>query len=134
LQQASDLAGFAAQSAASVELFKSVIETAKVAIQSLIWINGGAAVALLAFIGHLATISNPSVKIGSFAFPLLCFVFGVWSAALFARFVSLAQKLYSEGWPSCGKTSVVVGVVFGLSSVAAFGVGSFWGYEVFARM
>jgi hypothetical protein len=50
MQHASDLAEYSARSAAGLELFKSVIETAKVAIQSLIWINGGAAVAILAFI------------------------------------------------------------------------------------
>jgi hypothetical protein len=126
MQHASDLAEYSAKSAAGLELFKSVIETAKVAIQSLIWINGGAAVALLAFIGHLATTPNVRVPIGSFALPLLCFVIGVWSAALFAASISLGQKLYSERWPRCANASVVASIIFGLSSPCLFWSGQFF--------
>jgi hypothetical protein len=65
---ASDLAGYAAQIAANLELFKSVISTANIAIKSLITINGGAAVALLAFVGHLLSTGGKQLVRG-FALP-----------------------------------------------------------------
>jgi len=134
LQHASDLATYAAQSASSLELFKSVIETATVTVTSLILINGGSAVALLAFIGHLASAEKPRIPISSFAEPLLYFVIGVGSAALFGGFILLTQKLYSERWPLCGHIASWISVLIGLSSFAAFGAGSYFGYRVFAGM
>jgi hypothetical protein len=65
---ASDLAGYAAQTAADLELFKSVISTANIAIKSLININGGAAVELLAFVGHLLSTRGKQLVHG-FALP-----------------------------------------------------------------
>ena len=97
LQHASNLAQYEASNATALELLKSVVTTAGVAIKSLILINGGAAVALLAFIGHLATSgTNTGAPVHAFAVPLLWFVIGVWTAALFAGFVAAAQKLYAE--------------------------------------
>jgi len=98
LQHASNLALYEAQAASARELFKSVITTAMVAIKSLILINGGAAVALLAFIGHLATSETRSLSpaIHAFAVPLAWFVIGVWTAALFAGSVAADQKLFAE--------------------------------------
>src|SRR5206468_10502655 len=82
LQHATDLAAYAEQSASGRELFKSVIETVKITATSLTLINGGSTVALLAFIGHLASTQTPRVPISAFANPLLYFVIGVWTAAL----------------------------------------------------
>jgi hypothetical protein len=62
----SNLATYNAQAASGRELFKSVIEMAKIAVNSLILINGSSAVALLAFIGHLASANNPRIPISSF--------------------------------------------------------------------
>ena len=134
LQHASNLATYAAQSASSLELFKSVIETAKMTVTSLILINGGSAVALLAFIGHLASTEKPRIPVSSFAQPLLYFVIGVGAAALFAGFISLGQKLYLERWLRCGHIAISISVLIGFSSFAAFAAGSYFGYRVFAGM
>jgi hypothetical protein len=101
----SNLASYAAQSASGLELFKSVIEMAKTTVTSLILINGGSAVALLAFIGHLASGGNPLTPISSFAKPLLYFVIGVFAAAFFGGLILLTQKLYGERWPRCAKVT-----------------------------
>ena len=127
LQQASDLAAYGGR----LEVLKSAIETAKVLMQSLILINGGSAVALLAFIGHLTSAGKP---VSSFATPLAYFVVGVGSAALFAGSVTLGQKLYADGWKKSGNATVPFSVVFALGSIAAFGLGSYGGYTVFAKM
>jgi hypothetical protein len=132
LQQASDLAEYSAKSASALELFKSVIEAAKMTVTSLILINGGSAVTLLAFIGHLASAENPPILIASFAKPLLCFVIGVFAAAFFGGLILLTQKLYSEHWRRCGHVASWISVFIGLSSFAAFGIGSYFGYKVFA--
>lgn len=130
LQHASDLAKYAAD----VEVFKSVIDTAKVLIQSLILINGGSAVALLAFIGHLTTAPQPAAPISSFADPLRYFVIGVGTAALFAGSLCLGQKLYAEKWNRFGNATVSISLLLALSSIAAFAIGSWCTYVVFAGM
>jgi hypothetical protein len=131
LQHASDLAAYSGR----LEVFKSAVEMAKVLIQSLILINGGSAVALLAFIGHLASGPQPPVAPASaFATPLALFVIGVGAAALFAGFVTLGQKFYADGWKKSGNATVPVSVICALSSIAAFAAGSFLAHSVFARL
>jgi hypothetical protein len=130
----SNLAAYAAQTASSRELFKSVIETAKMTVTSLILINGGSAVALLAFIGHLASAEQPRISISLFASPLLLFVVGVGAAAFFGAFILLTQKLYAEGWKRCAYITSWICALIGLGSFAAFGAGSYFGYRVFAAM
>jgi hypothetical protein len=130
----SNLATYSAQSASGLELFKSVIEMAKTTVTSLILINGGSAVALLAFIGHLASAGNPPIPISSFAKPLLYFVIGVFAAVFFGGLILLTQKLYSERWPRSANFTSWISVLVGLGSFAAFGAGSYFGYEVFAGM
>ena len=130
----SDLASYSAQSASGLELFKSVIEMAKTTVTSLILINGGSAVALLALIGHLASGGNSPTPISSFAKPLLYFVIGVFAAAFFGGLIFLTQKLYSERWTRCANVASWIAALVGLGSFAAFGAGSYFGYKVFAGM
>ena len=145
LQQASDLAGYEARAASARDLFKSVITTAKVTINALILINGGAAVALLAFIGHLATAESRGPAVHAFAAPLAWFVIGLGAAALFAGSVAGGQKLFAEEMYAApeskkkrlkqfGNASVVVSIFFGLCSLSAFAVGNWFAYCVFSRM
>jgi hypothetical protein len=133
LQHASDLAEYSAKTNANIELFKSVIATSKVAIKSLLLINGGSAVALLTFIGHLATVGKPGL-IAPFALPLIWFVIGVGTAALFAGFLCLAQKAYAEGWVCSAHTCALITILFAVGSFVAFGFGSYFGYKVFVAM
>lgn len=134
LNHASKLAHYTATNVANLELFKSVIETTKILIQSLILINGGSAVALLAFIGHLASSGNGHPSVSSFAAPLLCFVIGVGTAAFFGGLIALAQKLYSHHLRRSGNASVMASILLALASFTAFGLGSYWAYKVFATV
>jgi hypothetical protein len=125
-----------------------VIATATLTIKSLILINGGAAVALLAFIGHLATANTAETgtpTVHAFAAPLLWFVTGVWTAALFGGFVAAAQKLYTHemyaneekskrAWKFWANGFVAVSVVLGVCSLSAFATGSWSSYCVFSTM
>jgi hypothetical protein len=131
LEQALEIAVFESRSASALELFKSVIATAKVAIKSLLMINGGAAVALLALIGHLATTLSHGIAIQALAVPLAYFVSGVWFAATFAGLVALSQKLFAENWNRTGNASAGVSIFLGILSLAAFARGSYLAYFAF---
>src|SRR5690349_6461424 len=63
------------------EMFKSVLESGHNALKAVMLINGGAAVAFLAFLGNLLTKSQ-AVKMGDFPKALLCFVFGALLSAM----------------------------------------------------
>jgi hypothetical protein len=129
---AANLAAYEARTATSRELFKSVIEMAKVTVTSLILINGGSAVALLAFIGQLASAEQPRIPIASFATPMLYFGVGVGTAAFFGAMILLTQKLYAQGWTKCAVLTSWASAIIGLSSFASFAVGSYCGYKVLA--
>ena len=146
LQHASNLAWYEAKAASSRELFQSVIAMATLTIKSLILINGGAVVALLAFIGHLATSATGRPAIHAFAAPLQWFVIGVGTATLFAGFVALAQKCFAEEYDAAEESKrkrrlkfwanafVWISIIFGVSSISAFAVGSLFAYCVFSTM
>ncbi|SRR6266852_2927538 len=81
-----------------LESFKTAIDSGKNALQTAILINGGAAVALLAFLGNILTKDTPSRA--SLKFPLsaalLCFGLGVLASALAAAFVYFAQSAHAR--------------------------------------
>jgi hypothetical protein len=66
----------------SLEMFRAGTTTGTETIKAAILINGGAAVAVLAFIGHLVAIHAPSAAVMNFAWPLALFVIGVLASAL----------------------------------------------------
>ena len=80
--------------------FKSLHEArivdARSAIQAALFINGGAATAILTFAGNLA-VKLPSGKLpSSFAWSLGFFAFGVFSAATAATCAYLTNNQYAE--------------------------------------
>ena len=77
-----------------LESFKQVIGLGQSAIKSITLINGGAAVALLAFIGHLTTSTAANLQILPFAESLRFFVAGVFFSALASGTTYLSQNFY----------------------------------------
>ena len=73
-----------------LELLRSLVTTSGSAAKASILINGGSAVALLAFIGHLVTTANQAA-IRALAFPLGAFASGVFLAALATSLIYLVQ-------------------------------------------
>lgn len=109
------------------ELFKSVILTGQNALKSAVLINGGAAVALLAFIGHVwKAADGDSALLKLLAAPLVSFVAGVLLAAVAAGTTYLSQLCYASHAESRGgvfKTGValhVATVLFVFAAYAAF--------------
>ena len=103
-------------------------------IRALILINGGSAVALLAFIGHLASIPQGPLLIASFAVPLGWFVIGLLAAALLAGSLCLGQKFFAESWNKTGRALVFVSVSFASVSIVSFAIGSYRAYIEFAAI
>lgn len=77
-----------------LEMFRSVITSGQGAIKSSFLLNGGASVALLAFIGHLAQFRVALVA--DFAVPLLCFALGVLAIVVTSGATYLSQWLYAN--------------------------------------
>jgi hypothetical protein len=136
LNQAVDLASYAAKVQFKLELSKSVISTAKVAVNSLILVNGGSPVALLAFVGHLATSGRATagVAIAQLAWPLTCFGLGVGCAALTAAFVTLGQKAFVGEWSRTGNVFVALAILTGAVAIACYFTGLVMAYPVFLKL
>ena len=128
-----DLAVYSQQESQRLELLRSVSSSAHEAVRSSILINGGAAVALLAFIGHLASIGENELVVG-FASSLVGFVSGILAATLAYGFVYFAQLAFYRGSINVGSWLRVVTVVFVLGSLGLFVYGSYSAYRIFLSM
>jgi hypothetical protein len=86
--------------ATSIEMFKSVIEAGLTAIKSVMLVNGGAAVALLAFLGNIsARQDRPDADlVGGMSLAMLTFFGGAGCAVAATLTRYLAQAFY--GWYS----------------------------------
>lgn len=117
----------------NLEMFRSVITAGQSAIKSSFLLNGGAAVALLAFLGHLATTSP--AKVSGFAACLLPFSFGVLAIAVVSGFTYLSQWLYASQDACAQKAGFAFNmmcIALGLASYGCFGWGLFETYCRFA--
>ena len=115
-----------------LEMFRSVITSGQGAIKSSFLLNGGAAVALLAFIGHLAQFN--AIKVAIFAPSMLPFALGVLAIAITAGFMYLSQWLYASTHPSARKAGFIFNILcilLGLSSYGLFAWGLLSTYRLF---
>lgn len=118
---------------ASLEMFRSVITAGQSAIKSSFLLNGGAAVALLAFISQL-TEKQPD-KVMVFASSLLPFVLGVLAITVTSGFTYLSQWFYAEESQAKVKVGFILNVssiLLGLSSYVLFAWGMCRAYRGFA--
>jgi len=112
----------------NLEMLRSTISTGQSALKSALLINGGAAVALLAFIGSIWTSNNAAKALPEISLALLLYVSGVLSAAIAAGFTYFSQAGFGHEF---GKNSRPVGhvgrwlAVLGVfASYVLFGYGS----------
>lgn len=123
--------------ASALELFRSVITSGQGANRAAMTINGGAAIALLAFLGHLVSISTPPGLIGSIVFPLQSFVVGLLTAAGSAGFTYVTQFCYVEQtprWNRWGHAATACAFLCWSASICAFGVGAFAMSGIFSQL
>jgi hypothetical protein len=123
-----------------VALFNAAILTGQNALKSLMLINGGAVVALLAFIGNASRSTTGSVLAKTLSLSLIWFGGGVLSAALASAATYLCQFCYGICGNSRGKSFKIavwfhaLAIVFALAALAAFGCGTWNVYLEFSRL
>lgn len=113
----------------NLEGFKQVIALGQSTLKSIMLINGGAAVALLAFLGNLINRSGPSSNVVAFADSMRMFVIGVFLAAVAYATTYFSQLFYDgeKKWQQrTGLAFHVITSLIGASSLAAF----LWGAHV----
>ncbi|MBS3911210.1 MAG: hypothetical protein KGZ70_10800 [Hydrogenophaga sp.] len=127
------LAYYKASTDAEQEMFKSVIETAKTALSTSILVNGGATVALLAFLGNLLAKSQPAAAAMQAALnvSIICFALGVLLGAAATGTTYCAQYCYHRDFRRSAVTFHVLTVVLILSTYIAFASGLIGAYHAF---
>jgi hypothetical protein len=107
----------------------AAVTFAGAAIKGLLIINGGAAVAIIAFLGHLS--DNPAAgpaKIAALAPALIAFGWGALLGAMVAALAYLSQLFFSQHVATEARCSLILGEVFRWTAVAVAAAG----YVVFA--
>jgi hypothetical protein len=116
----------------ALETYKSMISIGTEALKALQLINGGAIVALLAYLGHAPKSPNLSHEVGK---PLVLFVLGLVSATLAFLFTYLTQYYLFNDFFETEKRDrhvswLVTTIVVALLSVAFFTAGSIVAVQV----
>lgn len=125
---AANLVEYEVKSSFDREIFKSVIAAGQNAMKSAMLVNGGAGVALLAFIGHLWERSLLTSVGMPLKYSLLYFVAGVLFAAIATGTTYLTLEAQSRGWK---KTSDIINgasILLVAVSFLAFGMGGYQAY------
>lgn len=123
--------------ASSLEMFRSVITAGQNALRTALLINGGATVALLAFLGKLTT-DNPE-KLSVFSTSLMIFTVGVFFTGLSSGFTYLSQWFYASNRNRCqmiGWALNILCIVLGLAAYGAFiwgAVDAYAGFQHFEQ-
>jgi hypothetical protein len=122
------LAHYQAQLESSSQMFESVLAYGKHALNAIMIINAGAAVALLSLIGSLTNAAMPTAG-AKFAFPLLLFVLGVVFSALASGGSYCTQFFYAENSDQkAGRRFHIATVVFVVCAYLIFISGAFVTY------
>ena len=118
----------------NLENFRQVIALGQSTLKSIMLINGGAAVALLAFLGNLINAKNNNVGIPPFANSMRLFVIGVFLAAVAYALTYFSQLFYAGAKPWHQRAGVAFHVITSLAGAAAlvlFLCGAFASYRGF---
>jgi hypothetical protein len=128
-----ELEAYKYRTSASLESFR-VIEIGNNALKTALGINGAASVALLAFIGHLATSSQTKALIAQLANPLLLFVSGVLAAALAMGVSYLTQSQFCHGHKTAARTTRMVAIAFVIASYICFALANYDAFTAFRSL
>lgn len=121
--------------AAELEAFRSVITVGANASRAFMVINGGAAIALLAFLGNIWNKSSTPEATSAIACSLLIFCLGVLASGVCSGFTYLAQFSTAssglnskKGWFYSAVCFNVIAVIAGATSLGLFGYGAYATY------
>lgn len=126
-----NIAHYNAQQLCAVEMFRSVISYGAAALKSAILINGGAAAALLAFIGNIWSKGIIPASVVPLTSAIVYFSFGVLAAAVGTAASYVTQYCYGENFQRTGVVFHTFTVVFIVGSYILFSLGVFGAYESF---
>lgn len=101
-----------------LEMFRSVITSGQNSLKSSFLLNGGAAIALLAFIGHLTEIKSPQVNY--FISGLMLFCFGVLATTVASGLTYLCQWLGSSTHAMIIKFAYYINIITIFIGAAAY--------------
>lgn len=122
------IADHAANHDFDLENFRSVINMGQNAIRALMLLNGGASVAMLAFIADLAK-GHPAL-VPDYALCMAIFVFGALLATIISGMTYLSQWLYAGGQDQWGFGLNVACILTGITGYGVF----VWGlYETYSE-
>lgn len=105
----------------NLESFKQVIALGQSTLKSIMLINGGAAVALLAFLGNLLGKSNSAVGLLPFAGSMRVFVIGVFLSAIAYALTYFSQLFYNGAKSWQQRTGLVLHVLTSVAGAASLG-------------
>lgn len=129
------LAGYDAQVKFDIELFKSVIEAGKEALNATLIINGGAVIAFLGFLGSMLSKGGAEALGLKLTVPLCSFGFGVLFAALGFGIRYLAQFCFARrqkpSWIKAGHGLNIASILMAVASYTVFGFGVYNAYTAF---
>lgn len=121
----------------SLEGFRQIIALGQSTLKSIMLINGGASVALLAFLGNIVNSPTSRTPILPFANSLGAFVIGVFLAALSYALTYFSQLFYDgeQKWKqTTGLVLHVATSVVGAAAMIAFLCGAHAAYWGFVRI
>jgi hypothetical protein len=112
----------------SLEMFRSVISAGESALKTCVVINGGAAVALLAFAGHVLEQQSKNISIEAVAQSMGAFVGGVFAGGIGFALRYFSQALFAEQHQKSGMTFQGLCIIAGVLSHVLFCVGGYAAY------
>lgn len=118
--------------AGNLEMFRAVIHAGQNALKTAFLMNGGATVALLAFLGKLS--DQHQDKIAVFSYSLLVFVFGVLAITVASGTTYLSQWFYGQANQKdirFGHIFNIVTILLSIISYALFISGTLIAYRAF---
>ncbi|CAG0950818.1 hypothetical protein RHDC4_00065 [Rhodocyclaceae bacterium] len=131
LQHESNLAQYKAGRNQSLEMFKSVIGFAQVALKTSLLVNGAASIALLTFIGNIWTKTQTAAVAKALSSSLALFAVGALAAALATVTTYITQWCYERPYRKSAVAFHIATVVLVLGSYAFFGYGIVASYGAF---
>lgn len=131
LQHQSSLAQYDAKIKADLEMFKSVINAGKEALNATLLINGGAAVACLSFLGAMLSKCGSESLGLKFTVPLAAFGFGVLAGALGFGMRYFTQFFYARLFNKIGRIFNFGSIFLAACSYVLFGYGVYSAYLAF---
>ena len=116
-----------------MEILKLVAESGQSTLKALLLLNGGAAVAFLAFLG--AVLKEPGLgpeQAAAFGFVMRCFLVGAFFSVCASATTYLSNLIQSQGWHRSGIGVLVATIILGIISLGAFFIGGWAAADAFA--